>query len=118
MALQVVGNKKLEKTAIIIGASVVIGFLGDLVMYSLARSKGSKFKFYVPRGMELAQVLALGFATGVVIDVAVNNLEESLKTDQEKALDKLVADNVKKIEAGQLSGRVPVDIEWEIKNTA
>ena len=37
-------DAKLKKTIIIVGSSTAIGFLGDVIMYSVAISKGQKFK--------------------------------------------------------------------------
>jgi len=115
-------TKGQQKTAIIVGASVAIGFLGDLVMYSLAVSKGSKFKIHVPKGKDLFQVLAIGFVTGLIIDKSISLIENKLKSEQEKTLDSLVAQDLKKVESGELSDSLPVQISWmksqEIKNKA
>lgn len=105
---------KTKKTIIIVGASTVIGFLGDVLMYSLATSKanGQGFKVHFPTGKALAQVVVLGFLTGVIVDYAVNVIVESQKSDAEKSLDKIAKEDLKKIELGALEAKVAKKIIW------
>lgn len=105
-------DAKLKKTIIIVGASTAIGFLGDVIMYSVALSKGSKFKVHFPKGKDLMQVVAVGFITGVIVDAAVNFIIESQKKPQEKLLDKLVKADIERIEKGELKTPGPVAIKW------
>lgn len=100
------------KTLVIVGSSTVIGFLGDVLTYSVAASKGKKFTVVVPKGKDLVSVLALGIVGGFIIDYAVKQIEESLKTKQEKALDRLVAAERDKILNGKIEKQTPVQILW------
>lgn len=103
---------KTKKTIIIVGASTLIGFLGDVIMYSLATSKGKSFKVNFPKGKALAQVVLVGFITGVIVDYAVNVIVESQKSDEEKSLDKIAKADLKKIESGVLKGKSANKIIW------
>ena len=91
-------DAKLKKTIIIVGSSTAIGFLGDVIMYSVAISKGQKFK--------------IGFVTGLIVDAVVNAIVESQKKPQEKALDKLVKSDLEKIDKGELKTPGPIAIKW------
>lgn len=101
-----------KNKAIIIGTSTVIGFLGDVTMYSIAASKGKKFKFQIPEGKALAQVLVIGVLTGVVIDLLMTRITEQLALEEERNLDKLVKQEKKKIYEGQIKGQTPQKIVW------
>ena len=105
-------NAKTKKTIIIVGASTLIGFLGDIIMYSLATSKGQKFKVNIPKGRALAQVIVVGFVTGVIVDYAVNIIIESQKSNAEKSLDKLAKQDLKRIESGDLKETIANEIIW------
>jgi hypothetical protein len=103
-----------KRTLIVVGSSTAIGFLGDVLTYSVAAKKDNKFKFVIPKGKDLVSVLALGIIGGFVIDYALKQIEESLKTPQERALDKLVATEKEKIQlqAGGFSDKKPTGIIW------
>jgi len=98
--------------AIIIGTSTIIGFLGDISMYSIAASKGKKFKIHFPEGKALLQVIAIGVVTGVLIDVAMNKIVQSLALEEEKELDKLVKNEKSRIYAGEIIGLSPQEVIW------
>jgi hypothetical protein len=114
------GNKKQKvmvinkRTVIVVGASTAIGFLGDVLTYSVAAKKDGVFKVTIPKGKDLISVLALGILGGFIIDYALKQIEESLKTPQEKALDDLVASEKQKIElqAGGFTDKRPTGIIW------
>ena len=97
---------------IIIGTSTVIGFVGDLTMYSIAASKGKKFKIHFPEGKALLQVIAIGMVTGVLIDIAMNRIVQSLAVAEEKELDKLVKEEKSRIYAGEIKGLSPQKVVW------
>ncbi|MSQ79808.1 MAG: hypothetical protein EXR21_09085 [Flavobacteriaceae bacterium] len=105
-------EKQLKKSLIIIGSSTAIGFLGDVIMYSLAQSKGGPIKIHFPKGKALFQVILVGFLTGVIVDYAVNRIVESQKSEAEKELDKLSKRDIAAIESGNLKATTPVRIEW------
>lgn len=103
-----------KRTVIVVGASTAIGFLGDVLTYSVAAKKDGAFKVTIPKGKDLVSVLVLGIIGGFVIDYALKQIEESLKTPQEKALDNLVASEKQKIElqAGGFANKKPTGIIW------
>ena len=105
-------NAKTKKTIIIVGASTLIGFLGDVIMYSLATSKGQKFRINIPKGTALAQVVIVGFVTGIIVDYAVNSIIESQKSNAEKSLDKLAREDLEKIDSGDLKKTIANKIIW------
>jgi H+/Cl- antiporter ClcA len=97
---------------IIIGTSTIIGFVGDITMYSLAESKGRPFKIHMPQGKTLLQVILIGALTGVVIDLVMNRVVGSLKKEEERELDSLVKNEKKKIYMGQIQGLKPQQVIW------
>jgi len=98
--------------AVIIGTSTLIGFVGDVAMYSIAASKGKKFKIHFPEGKALLQVVAIGFLTGVIIDLVMNKVIDNLKLEEEKQLDKLVKNEKQRIYAGEIKGQTPKQVLW------
>jgi hypothetical protein len=100
-----------KRTIIVVGASTAIGFLGDVLTYSVAAKK-EKFKIVLPKGKDLVSVLALGIIGGFIIDYALKQIEESLKTPQERELDKLVQSEKQKLETGGFLGKRPTSIIW------
>ena len=97
---------------IIIGTSTLVGFLGDVTMFSIAASEGRKFKFQLPKGKALFQVIFLGLLTGVVIDIAMNSIARKLAVEEEKELDDLVKEEKKKIYDGEVKGQKPQKVVW------
>ena len=101
-----------KRTLIVVGSSTAIGFLGDVLTYSVAAKK-DKFRIVIPKGKDLASVLALGIIGGFVIDYALKLIEESLKTPQERALDALVQEEKGKLEKGIFTNdKKPTQIIW------
>jgi thiamine pyrophosphokinase len=103
-----------KRTLIVVGSSTAIGFLGDVLTYSVAAKKDGAFKVVIPKGKDLISVLVLGIIGGFVIDYALKQIEESLKTAQEKALDELVSTEKEKIELqeGGFANKKPTSIIW------
>ena len=99
-----------KRTLTIVGASTAIGFIGDVLTYSVAASRGGSFKVVVPKGKELFWVLILGVIGGFAIDYAVKQVEEGLKIDEEKFLDRLVSKEKEVI--AQYIGKKPTKILW------
>ena len=97
---------------IVVGTATAIGFLQDTMMYSIAMSKGQKFKFQIPKGKELAKVLIIGALTGLIIDFAVTQIGNSLKVHEEKELDKLVKAEKNRIYSGEVKGQTPEEVIW------
>ena len=96
-----------KKSLMVISASVAVGFLGDVIIYSLAESKGKKFGIHFPKGVELVKLLALGIVTGIIIDFAVNKLAYAVMSKEERELLALIdkekdkiAEDVQKIVVG------------------
>ena len=101
-----------QKTAVILGSSVVVGFLGDVMIYSLSESKGKKFAVHMPKGWALVNLLALGIATGLVVDFSIRKIQEIVSSKEEKELDKLVEKEKAKIDSGAVIGKEPVEVLW------
>lgn len=103
-----------KKTAIVVGSATAIGFIGDVIMYSVGKSEGGKFKVSFPQGKDLAQVLIIGIITGFVIDVAMKAILQSQKVDAEKNLDKLVEAEVNRIKAGKVPEKAAAEkVVWK-----
>ena len=102
-----------KRTVVTVVASTAIGFLGDLMVYSLAESKGKPFRIHMPKGKQLVTLIALGIIVGVGIDWAVKAVDEAQKTAEEKALDKLLENERVKIMAGEIKGKIPTSIVWQ-----
>lgn len=105
-----------KRTMIVVGCSTAIGFLGDVVMFSIgtSASEGGKFKVSVPKGMALVQVLVLGIVTGFIVDAAMQAIIESQKVFAEKNLDKLVEREVNRIKAGKIPDKAIAEkVEWK-----
>jgi len=100
------------KTATVVGSSVAVGFIGDLLIYSLAESKGKKFGIHMPKGWALVNLIALGIVTGLVIDYAVGQMENLIKNKQERELADLVEKEEAKIASGALAGKDPKAVLW------
>jgi len=101
-----------QRQLVIVGASTAVGFIGDVLTYSVAASKGSSFKIVVPKGKELINVLALGVVSGFILDYALKFVEDSLKNKEEKELDKLVEGEREKIYSGLIKGKTPKTVIW------
>jgi hypothetical protein len=101
-----------KRQGIVIASSTVIGFLGDVIMYSLATSPKGKFKLQAPKGKALLQVLVIGFITGVIIDFVVEKIVYSQKPQHEKDIDKLVMTDLKLIDEGKLKVQTARKIDW------
>lgn len=106
-----------KRTAIIVGASTAIGFLGDAVIYSLGESKGGKFKLVIPKGTAALQLLALGVITGLAVDFSIKQIESALLTKQEASLQKLVEIELAKIRLGERQGLMPEGVIWNKATT-
>lgn len=103
-----------KRTLIVVGSSTAIGFLGDVLTYSVAAKKDGAFKVVLPKGKDLISVLALGIIGGFIIDYALKQIEESLKTPQEKKLDLLVAAEKEKLQSKSeaFANKNPAQIIW------
>jgi hypothetical protein len=106
-------DKQTQKTVIIVASSTLIGFLGDVIMYSVAASKGSKFKIHFPKGKDLAQVIIIGFVTGLVVDTVVNAIVDATKSKAQKELEVLAEKEIEKVEKGQIKTSGPEKIVWK-----
>ena len=101
-----------KRTALIVTASTAIGFVGDVLIYSLAESKGKQFKIAVPKGAELVKLIALGIIGGLAIDYTIKKVEYAAMNEQERTLAKLVEAEKQRIAAGQRNNLVASSILW------
>lgn len=99
-----------KKTATIVLVSTAIGFVGDVLTYSLGESKGKKFKIAIPRGAELYKLLALGVVSGFAIDYAVKTIESSLQNVQEKKLAEIYNTEKQLISEGKREKQLPKEV--------
>lgn len=99
-----------KKTATVIIASTAIGYVGDVLTYSLGQPGPFKIKF--PKGKEALQLLGLGLVSGLVIDFAVKKIEQSLQTEGEKKLQALLEVEKQRLAAGERKNQEPVAIVW------
>lgn len=101
-----------KRTAVVVAASTAIGFVGDVLIYSLAESKGKKFSISIPKGAELYKLLALGFFGGLAIDWTVKRVEQWAMSPQEKKLWDLLETEKQRIAEGQRNNQIPTSIVW------
>lgn len=105
-------DARTKRTIVIVGSSTIIGFLGDVITYSIASSKGEKFRIHFPKGKDLAQVIVFGIVTGFIADYITNQIIESQKLPQEKELEKLAQADINAIYEGKLKATKPIKINW------
>lgn len=105
-------NANTKRTLIVVGASTAIGFLGDIMTYSVAASKGGPMRVVSPRGKELLAVILLGIVGGFIIDYTLKAIEHSLKSEEELSLDDLVEKERKKIILGEIKNEIPSKVLW------
>jgi hypothetical protein len=106
-------DARTKRTLVIVGSSTIIGFLGDVITYSIAMSKDDgKFKIHFPKGKDLAQVIAFGIVTGFIADYITNKIIESQKLPQEKQAEKLLQKDITAIYEGKLKATKPISINW------
>ncbi len=96
----------------IVTTSILFGLLADIVVYSLAESKGKPFALHMPKGKNLAILVAVGIVTGLVVDSALKAVDNYTKTPEQKKLDALADADIKKIYSGELKGKTPTEIVW------
>lgn len=102
-----------RRTVIIVGTTALIAVLGDIFTYSLGASKGGKFRIAVPKGKDIVPFLALGVASGLVVNQVVKQVEKGVKSKEEIALDKLVERESARVIRGELDENlVPTEIVW------
>lgn len=106
---------KLDKRTItVIAASTAIGYVGDVLMISLAKKeKGKPFKIQFPKGKDALQLLAVGVVSGIVIDYAVQKIAQALQTKQEKTLLQLVETELQRIATNERVNKNPIAILWQ-----
>lgn len=102
------------RTLVTVGASTVVGLLGDIIIYSLAESKGQSFRLHIPKGKDLINLVVLGIVVGLVIDLSVKKIEDLQKLPAEKKLDELVEEESKKVQKGIIAeNQNPVEVVWK-----
>lgn len=101
------------KTGIVLASSTIVGLVGDVLIYSLAESKGKKFGVHVPNGWALVNLIVLGITTGLVIDTTLRQIEDIITSKQEKQLEAIVNTEKEKISAGEHKGQVPTGVTWQ-----
>ena len=104
-----------KKTATILGSTIVIAALADIVIFSIGASKGAggKFKLVIPGKNDMIQILFIGLAMGLAIDFVTANLENLIMTPEERELSKLLKAEIKSINNGEKKGLTPIKIAWK-----
>jgi hypothetical protein len=95
------------KKVSMVGVVLAVGFVGDVLTYSLAESKGKPFGIHIPRGWALFNLVALGVATGLLLDPAVELIQQMIRSKEEKELVKLVEKEQQKIDKGLVKNKIP-----------
>ena len=96
-----------KRTIIIVGTATALSYGADVLTFSLGR-KALTF----PKGKEALSLLAVGVATGLILDQITKWIEEGLKLPEEKALDALVGKEKEKIYAGSIKNQTPTQVQW------
>lgn len=105
-----------KKTLVMVGSTLAIATLADIVVYSLGASKGGKLSLHIPKGKELGQMLAIGVAMGVAVSYISDYLSKAVLSKEEANLDNLINQEKKRLEKGANTGLTPVKVNWVPKN--
>lgn len=101
-----------KQTVILVIVSTGLGFIGDVLTYSITESKGKTFGVHVPKGKELFQVLALGILSGIALDYVAKKVQLAIMTVEEREFADLVEKEQAAIGAGQRTGKMPKQVIW------
>lgn len=102
---------KSERFAVAVGVGTALGFAVDVLIYSFGQSKGGPFKFHMPKGKEIYQLLAFGAISGFGIEYATSKIVELSMSEQEKQLLELVKNEMDSLDNGLKKG-TPVSIVY------
>ena len=105
-----------KKTLVMVGSTLAIATLADIVVYSLGASIGGKLSLHIPKGKELGQMLAIGVAMGVAVSYISDYLSKAVLSKEEANLDNLINQEKKRLEKGANTGLTPVKVNWVPKN--
>ncbi len=103
-----------KQTVIVVGASTVLGFIGDTLTYSIGASEGKAFHLVMPKGKALVNIIIAGIIGGFIIDYAIKKIERGTMTDEEKKLVDLADAERGKIRKGERAGQVPTQVMWKL----
>ena len=103
-----------KQTLIVVGASTILGFVGDSYTYSVAASEGKAFKFEFPKGKALRNILIAGIVGGFIIDYAIKQIERRTMSEEEKRLVDLADEERVKIRSGQRIGQIPTQVMYKL----
>ncbi len=105
-----------RRTVLIVGTSTVLGFIGDVITYSMAESdsKGESFSLHMPTGLPLFNLVWTGIAYGFIFDFALRLVERADMSTEEKKLADLAEVEMEKIRNGFRRGQTPTQITWKL----
>lgn len=106
-------TKHQRQKVIVIASTTAIGFFANVVSYSIKvpQKKGEPFKFTFPKGIELGYVILLGFVAGLVVNKALESIEDTFKTPEQKLLEEAYAKAQEEAQKGLVAQKKP-NIIW------
>jgi hypothetical protein len=105
--------KLLEReTLIVVGVSTLIGFAGEVLLFSMEESKGKKFRLRLPPVNQSLKLLGFVLVTGVVADMAVKFADKKTMSDAERSLSELYEAEKARIKAGLIKSKEAKQILW------
>ena len=94
------------------GVSTIIGFAGEVLLYSMEESKGKPFKVQLPSLGQSMKLLGFIFVTGIVTDYAVKFADKKTMSTEELSLAELYEVEKQKIKDGVIKNAKPLPIVW------
>ena len=102
---------KAGRFAVAVSVGTALGFAVDVLIYSFGKSKSGEFKFHMPKGKEIYQLLAFGAISGFGIEYVTSKVVDISMSEQEKQLLALVKNEMDTIDNGLKKG-TPVSIVY------
>lgn len=103
----------IKRTLTTVAITTAVVFVADIINDGLMDSPGSHFEFKVPKGRKLAESLAVGFVTALILDIVIHKITFSLRPAHEQALEKLIESDLEKIEKAGVKPEGPAKIVWK-----
>ncbi len=105
--------KLLEReTLIVVGVSTLIGFAGEVLLFSMEESKGKAFHLRFPPMAQSLKLLGFVLVTGVVTDWAVKLADKNTMSESERGLADLYESEKQKIKDGLIKSVKPLQVVW------
>ena len=103
-----------RRTFIILGISVAIDYVTDVIGYSMttAEGEGKDFELTFPSVELTGKILLTGIIAGLIFDGLTRVVERSAMSPEERALSDLVDYETDNIRLGLRQGVMPSAIQW------